>query len=113
MDVRPICRSLGRLLAPWALFVTMAVALLSGTFLWSAPAWADGGESGDAPPRDEILVMQPAAAKVPPLPADFARLDHGWIELDVPSSVRERGEALLREADDFRARLAEDFGQPV
>jgi hypothetical protein len=31
----------------------------------------------------------------------------------VPSSVRERGEALLRDADEFRARLAEDFGQPV
>jgi hypothetical protein len=113
MHARPIRRWLARSLAPWAIFLAMAVVLLAGTFLGSTPAWADGGESGDAPPRDEILVMQPSAAKVPPLPADFTRLDHAWIELDVPSSVRERGEALLREADDFRARLAEDLGQPV
>jgi hypothetical protein len=108
MDQRTARRWLARLLAHWAVFAAVA-----GALLWAAPAWAEGAESGDAPPRDEILVMQPAAAKVPPLPADFARLDHAWIELDVPSSVRERGEALLRDADEFRARLAEDFGQPV
>jgi hypothetical protein len=113
MNGRTARRSLARLLARWASFAALASVLLSVALLWSAPARADGAESGDAPPRDEILVMQPAAAKVPPLPVDFIQLDRAWIELDVPSSVRERGEALLREADEFRSHLAEDFGQPV
>jgi hypothetical protein len=108
MDGRTTRRSLARLLTGSAAIVAAGLALL-----WATPARAGADGSGDAPPRDEILVMQPAAAKMPPLPADFVRLDHAWIELDVPASVRDRGEALLRTADEFRARLAEDFGQPV
>src|ERR1700722_20269843 len=111
MDGRTARRSLARLIAHWAVFVAVVGALFCAAA--AKPAWADGGESGDAPPRDEILVMHPAAAKVPAPPADFTRLHHAWTHVALPSTVRERGEAFLREADDFRARLAEDFGQPV
>ena len=93
----------------WRLFLCCCAVLVG--LGW--PSAARAGDSGDTPPRDEILVMQPAAAKLPALPADFIRMDHGWMELDLPSSVRERGETLLREADEFRGRLAGDFGQPV
>jgi hypothetical protein len=81
--------------------------------LWPPRARADETTPGDTPPRDVIVVIQPGAAKMPPLPADFIHLDHGWLGLDLPASVHERANELLREADDFRAHLSEDFGQPA
>jgi hypothetical protein len=33
--------------------------------------------------------------------------------VELPSSVGDRGAALLKEADEFRARVSEDFGQPL
>jgi hypothetical protein len=59
------------------------------------------------------VVIQPAAAKLPPPPADFQRIDDGWLVLEFPSSIRDRPEAMARDAQDFRARLAADLGQPV
>ena len=65
------------------------------------------------PPRDVSLIVQPDAATLPAQPADFLRLDHAWIVLELPASIRERGDGLLRDADEFRSRLAADFGQPT
>jgi hypothetical protein len=93
----------------FARLLLLLAALLA--FAWPARAAADE-TAADLPPRDVSVVVQPDAAKLPPLPGDFERLEHGWITLELPSSVDDRGEALLHEADDFRARLAEDFGQP-
>ena len=93
----------------FARLLLLLAALLA--FAWPARAAADE-TAADLPPRDVSVVVQPDAAKLPPLPGDFEQLEHGWITLELPSSVGDRGEALLREADDFRARLAEDFGQP-
>ncbi len=64
-------------------------------------------------PRDVGVVAEPGAAKLPPLPSDFQRIDNGWLVLEFPASVRERIEPLAREAEDFRARLSADLGQPV
>jgi len=80
--------------------------------VWPARAMADE-TTADLPPRDVSVVVQPDAAKLPPLPGDFERLEHGWMTLELPSSVDDRGTSLLREADAFRSRLAEDFGQPA
>jgi hypothetical protein len=96
------CR-LARLLAFLAALVALA---------WPLRAAADE-TAANLPPRDVSVVVQPDAAKLPPAPGDFQRLDHGWITVELPSSVSDRGEALLREADDFRARISEDFGQPL
>ncbi|MDP9037577.1 MAG: peptidase MA family metallohydrolase [Myxococcota bacterium] len=63
--------------------------------------------------RDVGVVAEPSVAKLPPLPSDFQRIDNGWLVLEFPTSVRERVEPLAREAEDFRARLSADFGQPV
>jgi hypothetical protein len=65
------------------------------------------------PPRDVALLVQPTATKLPRAPADFERLDRGWITLEFPASIRDRVEALLPEADEARARLSRDFGQAV
>jgi hypothetical protein len=96
------CR-LARLLAFLAALVALA---------WPLRAAADE-TAANLPPRDVSVVVQPDAAKLPPAPGDFQRLDHGWITVELPSSVSDRGEALLREADDFRAHISEDFGQPL
>jgi hypothetical protein len=94
----------------FARFVTGLAFMLALTW----PGWARAGEAPpDLPPRDVSMIVQPDATKLPPLPGDFVRLDHDWIALELPSSIRERGEALLQEADAFRTRLSEDFGQPT
>jgi Peptidase MA superfamily len=91
-------------------FLRLVAALLA--LAWPLRALADE-TAADLPPRDVSVVVQPDAAKLPPLPADFERLEHGWITLELPTSIGDRGVALQREADIFRARLAEDFGQPA
>jgi hypothetical protein len=95
----------------WA---TPAVAQLDGR----SPAMPEPGRnleetSVTLAPRDVAVVIQPAAAKLPAPPADFQRIDDGWLVLEFPSSVRDRIEAMARDAQDFRARLAADLGQPV
>jgi hypothetical protein len=98
-------------------FVRWVAALsLAFTVLLAAvfPPRALAGEDGpDLPPRDVSMIVQPDAAKLPALPADFVRLDHDWLAVELPSSVRDRGEAIVHEVDEFRARLSEDFGQPT
>ena len=97
-------------------FVRLA-SVLAFVFALAWPAGLALANAGDAapdlPPRDVSVVVQPDAAKLAALPADFVRLDHDWIAIELPSSIRERGDALLHEADDFRLRLSEDFGQPT
>ena len=93
-----------------ARLLTLLAALLA--LAWPRCAAADE-TAADLPPRDVSVVVQPDAAKLPPLPGDFERLEHGWITVELPSSVRDRGDALLREADDFRALVSQDFGQPL
>jgi hypothetical protein len=93
---------------PLARFLLVLAAIFA--LAWPGRAAADDGPP-DLTPRDVSLVVQPNAAKLPPLPGDFERLDHAWIALELPSSLHDRGEALLRDADDFRARLSQDFGQ--
>jgi hypothetical protein len=98
-----MARFVARLLVLWAAIVVLA---------WPIRALAQD-EPADMPPRDVGVIVQPDAAMLPPLPSDFQRLDHGWLVVELPSSIRDRGEALLGQADDFRVRLSEDFGQPA
>jgi hypothetical protein len=58
-------------------------------------------------------MVQPSAVELPPLPDDFVRVEAGWIVFELPLSVRDRADTLAHEADDSRARLAADLGQPV
>jgi hypothetical protein len=92
------------------------LALLAALFAlaWGRPVLAETDEASVAvAPRDVAVVIQPAAAKLPAPPGDFQRIDDGWLVLEFPSSVRDRVEAMARDAQDFRARLAADLGQPV
>ena len=79
-------------------FVRLA-SVLAFVFALAWPAGLALANAGDAapdlPPRDVSVVVQPDAAKLAALPADFVRLDHDWIAIELPSSIRERGDALL------------------
>jgi hypothetical protein len=76
-------------------------------------AFADGDPQASMPPRDVALLVQPSAAKLTQLPADFRRIERGWLVVEFPASVRDRAEGLAREAEDFRERLSGEFGQGV
>src|SRR6185312_1264701 len=94
---------------PFARLVVFLVALLA----WGLPAAASAQPSPDMPPRDVGVVVQPDAARLPPPPADFERIDRGWLVVEFPGSIRERAEALVKDAENFRGRLSADFGTPV
>ena len=95
-----------------ARLLALLAALLA--LAWGRPALAEPDDTNGAlAPRDVAVVIQPAAAKLPPAPGDFQRIDDGWLVFEFPSSVRDRVEAIARDAQDFRARLASDLGQPV
>jgi hypothetical protein len=95
-----------------ARLLALAAALLA--LAWGRPAAAEPVEGTSAtPPRDVAVVVQPAAAKLGPPPADFQRIDDGWLVLEFPASVRDRVEAAARDAQEFRAHLASDLGQAV
>jgi hypothetical protein len=89
----------------------MALGLLA-VFGAPRPAAAEEPAPGGLLPRDVSVMVQPDAARLPPAPPDFERLDHKWLVLEAPTSIHDRSEAILRAADDFRAQLSEDFGQP-
>lgn len=96
----------------FARLLGLFVALLA--LAWGRPAAAQASPEEPAmAPRDVGVVVQPAAARLPPVPADFQRLDRGWLALEFPSSVRDRVAAVAQDADEFRSHLAADLGQPV
>lgn len=97
--------------SPLARFFFRLLLVMFAICAWSGPAAADDPPA-DLLPRDVSEVVQPDAARLPPAPPDFERLDHGWLVLELPASIHDRGEALLRDADEFRAQVSEDFGQP-
>jgi hypothetical protein len=76
-------------------------------------AHASPDEAGERPPHDVGIVVQPSAAALAAPPADFQRIDHGWLAVEFPASVRARIDELLRDADQARLQLSEDLGQPV
>lgn len=104
-------RTVWRRLLPRLLALLLAIVALFGT----SAARADDGEIGDAPllPRDVGGAEASPTAKLPPLPDDFEAFDEGWLQLSGPASIHDRIGPLVREAEEFRARLSEDLGQPV
>jgi hypothetical protein len=94
-----------------ARLLALFVALLA--LAWGRLAAAEPEPESTAAPRDVGVVIQPAATRLPPAPGDFQRIDDGWLVLEFPASVRGRVESLASDAQDFRAHLAADLGQPV
>ena len=95
---------------PLLRLVALCLAILA--FVGGARRASADGPAASSQPRDVALVAD-ASARLPPPPADFQRLVHGWLVLEFPASVRDRVEALVPEADEFRERLSAEFGQPL
>jgi hypothetical protein len=96
---------------PFRLLASLAALLV---LLWGRVVGAQApDEPTMLPPRDVAVLVQPSAVKLGALPADFERIEAGWLVLEFPASVREQVEAAGRDAQDFRARLSSDLGQPV
>src|SRR5580692_3107713 len=94
--------------------ILLLVATLLAFASWSPAARAQESDPPPAlAPRDVGVIVQPAAANLPPPPGDFERIDDGWLTLEFPGSVRDRVAPLAGDADAFRARLAVQLGQPV
>jgi hypothetical protein len=95
----------------FALFAAWLAALLA----LAAPCRAglEADDPGAMLPRDVGVIVQPSAAELPPAPADFERIDDGWLHVEFPSSVRERIAPLTHVADEMRATLSADMGQEV
>lgn len=91
---------------------TLARLLLAlFALVWSSAARAQ--ETEQLVPRDVSIEGEISTAKLPPLPGGFERLDDGWLVFEAPSSVHDRVERLVGEAQEFKTHLSEDLGQPV
>jgi hypothetical protein len=99
--------ALSRLVA----FLGILLALVMGAGVREARA--EGEPPAALPPQDVGEVVQPSSAKLPDPPADFERVDAGWMTIEFPSSVRDRATAVLSDAEAFRAKLSAQLGQPV
>jgi hypothetical protein len=99
----------------WGRLAAVFMVALGVFGLGNMPAAAAARDEPETPvalhPHDIGMVVQPAATRLPPLPADFVRIEDQWLVLELPSSVRERAAALARDGDAFRVRLSADLGQ--
>jgi hypothetical protein len=73
----------------------------------------DDDSSVVSAPRDEPLVLQPNAVKVPPIPANYTQKDLGWLQLSYPASAQERVDPIIRNAETIKADLVATLGQSV
>jgi hypothetical protein len=80
------------------------------TWLTASTALAEAPAQVAVQPRDVPWVLD---AKVPPIPASYQRKDAGWLQLAYVPGAYERVQPLLRDADEIKAKLAEELGEPV
>ena len=71
------------------------------------------GHADGAPGQPKDALELGANVQLPATPDGFSSHDGGWLKVDFPPSVRHRVQPLLRDADTFRERLRDLFGQPV
>ena len=99
-----------------------ALALLVACVVWGGTARAQIAatsatktveEDVEKSPRDVPIVVQPSAIAIPPLPETDQVRDLGWLRVAYPPSAHERVQPLLDDANDVKARLADELGQPV
>ena len=75
----------------------------------------DDSESANviAAPRDEPLVLQPEAVKIPAIPAEYTQKDLGWMTFSYPPGAEERVASSLDHAPEIKAQLERTLGQNV
>jgi hypothetical protein len=90
-----------------------ALAMLIGLTATHTAFAEDDDSSVVSAPRDEPLVLQPSAVKVPALPANYTQKDLGWLQLSYPPGTQERVDPVIRDAETIKADLEATLGQPV
>ncbi|MEO7108963.1 MAG: hypothetical protein ABI183_00880, partial [Polyangiaceae bacterium] len=90
-----------------------ALAMLIGLTTTHTAFAVDDDSTVVSAPRDEPLVLQPSAVKVPPIPASYTQKDLGWLQLSYPASAQERVDPLIRNAETIKADLQATLGQTV
>jgi hypothetical protein len=93
--------------------LAMLLALVIAVFAITQPGLARADEPVLAPPRDVPLVLRAEALKVPPVPPTYQQKDLGWIKFAYVPSAHERVAPLIRDAEEIKARLTDELGQPV
>ncbi len=111
----------------WMRIVALALFVVAWGIPWPGAALADGASNArpsatsvssseanvEKSPRDVPIILQPSGIAIPPLPDTDQVRDLGWIRIAYPPSAHERVQPLLDEADDVKAKLADELGQPV
>jgi hypothetical protein len=92
------------------LLLVLVITLVAAMFGGGDTARAEPSEKS---PRDVPMIVQPYAIVVPPLPDTDQVRDLGWLRVSYPPSAHERVQPLLDDADDVKAQLADELGQPV
>ena len=71
------------------------------------------GDDVEKSPRDVPVIVEASGIAIPPLPDTDQVRDLGWIQIAYPPSAHERVQPLLDDADDVKAQLADELGQPI
>jgi hypothetical protein len=100
---------IGPRVARWLRVLVLALFALA----WAAPSFAAEGDPVEKTPGDVPIVVQPQAITVPAAPNTDLVADRGWLRVVYPPAARERVQPILDEAEDIRAQLADELGQPV
>ncbi len=94
----------------WAKICIMTVL----TVLLPSWAWGEGPEPAViAPPRDVPMVLEPSSVHIPGAPSTYQSKNMGWLTLVYPPSAHERVQPIVNDAEEIKARLADELGQPV
>jgi hypothetical protein len=97
-----------------ALAIGWRAFLILAATLWAfvpANAHATDGEPEAATDADGDAARGFERVRKPLIPVSFLSTDGGWIQFQYPPSGRDRVGALMAEADDLRAELADLLGQ--
>lgn len=91
----------------------VSLVLLPLLFLAADAGRARAGDPVGNVPHDAPIILEPHTVKLPPLAADMTTETHGWLRISYPTSVKEKVDPLVAEADTFKAYLEDRFDQDV
>ena len=95
----------------WSRVIAVLAVVMMAMF--ARAARADEANVTVSQPRDVPLVLRAEGLKVPAVPATYLTRDLGWIHFAYVPSAHERVAPLIRDAEEIKARLADELGQPV
>lgn len=107
-------KKLARLLTT-LMAIFFAVAIAGNARATGTAELVNSGEETEVvvAPRDEPLVLQPEAVKIPAVPSEFVQKDLGWMTIAYPPAAEPRVASVIKEADSIKTELGTTLGEPV